>query len=180
MDTKHYSYSQQFLFKRMPVIMMYVIIGLFLPIAVLSIFDIVSGQYAFDIEGIGNLLFYVLSPLILTILFSIDLNMLPSISIDKKGIKVQYFNFRWLWIQISWNEIVNIEPSTKTYRGHNIWCIKTRLELTRWHRLLSKKYCGDYSPNNILFTALLENSEELVRDIHAYLVLSENVKKSSK
>ncbi len=172
MDGKEYTYPRRFLFNVMPIMMMYAIVLMLLPTAILKIIDIVMGHYIFSLEGIFDLIVIVLSPLVFTILFSLDLNMLPSVRVGDDGIDVKVFNFRWRWIHISWSQIKDVNELESTYRGYRIWCVSTDCALTTWHKVLSRKHCGQPTTKNLFLTGLLMNSDNLIEEIQGFTDLN--------
>jgi len=164
MNEHIHSYKNKFLFHTIPVIVMYFSLLAFFPLAILIVLDIASGQFMFDEGGITDILVTVFALVVIPILSSLELNMFPKIIIESQGLKITVFNFRWTWIEIPWDQIIDVTVLKKTYRGKEIWSVLLSGQLTIWHRLLNKRYRGVDSAA-LFITPYLENEDVVIEAI---------------
>ena len=161
MNDKIFSYKHKFLFLVMPVLILYISLPFFMLFLILSTIDIFTGSFVTGLEPMFKLLLSVSMSILIPLFISTEINMFPEIIIKKDGLRVKIFNFRWVWEEIPWNNVIDIQRSERKYRGGEVWLINVSNQLSIWHRLISRNF-GEGNYTYIVVSHLLTDIDELV------------------
>ena len=89
------------------------------------------------------------------------INQYSHIRVEKEGLYVRVYKFRYAWILVEWKDVLDIRISPRLDRWRKSqWIISVR-ELTYWHQLLSSNLqCGP-EPGIIISSDIIDGEKLL-------------------